>query len=47
MRGVTIRKERTRLIKGNIMRNPNVLNNRVLIMISFMLRVITKKDTLD
>jgi Holliday junction resolvasome RuvABC endonuclease subunit len=47
MRGVTVGEERTRLIKGNITGNPNALSNQILTMISLMLRVINKKDTLD
>jgi hypothetical protein len=47
MRGVSIGEERMRLIKGNITKNPNVMSNRISIVISLTLRVITKKNTLD
>jgi hypothetical protein len=47
MRGVIVREERVRLIKGDIRRNLNATSSQIPTMISLMIKVITKKDTLD
>jgi hypothetical protein len=47
MRGVSIGEERTRLIEGKIMGNPNAMSNQIPTTISLTLRVITKENTLD
>jgi hypothetical protein len=44
MRGTCVKEERTRLIKGDIIGNPNVTSNWIPTTISLTLRVITKKD---
>jgi hypothetical protein len=47
MRGVSIREERTRLIKGDMIGNLNAMSNRIPTKISLTLRVITKETTLN
>jgi hypothetical protein len=46
-RGVSIEKEKMKLIKGNIMGNLNTMSKWIPTTISLMLRVITKEGTLD
>ena len=45
--GGIAREERTRLIKGDIPRDTNTMSDRVPTTTSLMLRVITKKSTLN